>query len=519
MPNGNNNYCASQAHQTANSNSAVNDKKMSGVCQTSFRGDPSNPPLHIISSTMSAPTKEPSTPPSSTSSDVVHPTPGQTSSSVSHSTHGTLSSGATHPTPNIDESSSFGSTPHYYSYERRSSTPPPNPSSGQNPTPNLTLPEVTPPNNNAHSTATTALTTAKVSQDKPPATFSKEESEKQEPTDFVEPLPSDTSLYPDLEYCVSVQTLNETLEGFREVPLTSQVRKNSIELLDKESKELSGRPAERRIRLSPLDSSYKSIMSKLRADRFDFIGKKATLDIYNFRIRWLEVMEYGRGFSNNLDGPENIHLLPDWFRPGLDKIYEVNSISGVDYTVVREVYEYYPSSSNPDLVEMRPASQPFRLIFVEQGVTFKRDHANMKTAVISTYRSPPNHHNVQIGDTWVNNKAFAFTPILGIEDTPFQSIRPFRLSIQLNIQEESKPLQKLQIDQLPQPGNQKISMDVLTIQPSDSSVPMEESTSHQTGPGLSKQDLSSSRSGTLAGIHDPRQVLDLNLQSHVGYHY
>ncbi|KAL0206877.1 hypothetical protein P9112_012588 [Eukaryota sp. TZLM1-RC] len=262
-------------------------------------------------------------------------------------------------------------------------------------------------------------------------------------------------------------------------------------------------------------------MSKPRADRFDFIGRKATLDVYDFRIRWLEVMEYGRDFSNNLDGPENIHLLPDWFRPGLDKIYEVNSVSGMDYTVVREVYECYPSSSNPDLVEMRPASQPFRLIFVEQGVTFKRDHANMKTAVISTYRSPPppNHHNVQIGDTWVNNKAFAFTPILGIEDTPFQSIRPFRPSIQLNIQEEPKPLQKLQIDQLPQPGNQDISMEVLTIQPSDTSVPMEESTSRQTGPGLSRQDLSSSRSDTSSGIHDPRQVLDLNLQSHVGYHY
>ncbi|KAL0218997.1 hypothetical protein P9112_004650 [Eukaryota sp. TZLM1-RC] len=46
---------------------------------------------------------------------------------------------------------------------------------------------------------------------------------------------------------------------------------------------------------------------------------------------------------------------------------------------------------------MRPASQPFRLIFVEQGVTFKRDHGNMKTTVISTYRSPPNHHNVKLG--------------------------------------------------------------------------------------------------------------------------
>ncbi|KAL0219003.1 hypothetical protein P9112_004656 [Eukaryota sp. TZLM1-RC] len=43
-------------------------------------------------------------------------------------------------------------------------------------------------------------------------------------------------------------------------------------------------------------------MSKPRADRFDFIGKKATLDIYDFRILWLEVMEYGRDFSNNLDG-------------------------------------------------------------------------------------------------------------------------------------------------------------------------------------------------------------------------
>ncbi|KAL0211453.1 hypothetical protein P9112_009751 [Eukaryota sp. TZLM1-RC] len=168
---------------------------------------------------------------------------------------------------------------------------------------------------------------------------------------------------------------------------------------------------------------------------------------------------------------------------------------------------------------MRPASQPFRLIFVEQGVTFKRDHANMKTAVISTYRSPPNDHNVQIGDTWVNNKTFAFTSILGIEDTPFQSIRPFRPFIQLNIQEESKPLQKLQIDQLQQPGNQDIPMEVLTIQPSDTSVPMEEPTSQQTGPGLSRQDLSSYRSETSSGIHDPRQVLDLNLQSHVGYHY
>ncbi|KAL0206287.1 hypothetical protein P9112_001594 [Eukaryota sp. TZLM1-RC] len=168
---------------------------------------------------------------------------------------------------------------------------------------------------------------------------------------------------------------------------------------------------------------------------------------------------------------------------------------------------------------MRPASQPFRLIFAEQGVTYKRNHANMRTAVISTYRSPPNQHNVQIGDIWVNNKVFAFTPIVGIEDTPFQSIRPFRPSIQLIVQEEPKPLQNLQIDKLPQPDNQDISMEVLTIEPSDTSAPMDESTSHQTGPGLSRQDLSSSRSETSAGIHDPRQVLGLNLQSHIGYYY
>ncbi|KAL0208152.1 hypothetical protein P9112_010739 [Eukaryota sp. TZLM1-RC] len=327
MPNGNNNYCASQAHHTPISNSAVINKKMSGVCQTSLRGDLSNPPLYIISRTMSAPTKQTSIPPSSTSSDVVHPTPGQTSSSISHSTHGTTSSGVTHLTPNSFSSGQNPTTIHTSGDPR---LPPPNPSSGQNSTPNQTLSEVTPPNQNAHSTATTALTTAKVSQDKPPATdpelkallatFSKEESEKQEPTDFVESLPSDTSL---------------------EVPLTSQVHENSVELLDQESKELTGRPAERRIRLSPLDSSYRSIMSKPRADRFDFIGRNATLDIYDFRIRWMEVMEYGRNFSNNLDGPDNINLLPHWFRPGLDKIFEVNSTSGVDYTVVREVYEYY----------------------------------------------------------------------------------------------------------------------------------------------------------------------------------
>ncbi|KAL0209103.1 hypothetical protein P9112_011690 [Eukaryota sp. TZLM1-RC] len=62
-------------------------------------------------------------------------------------------------------------------------------------------------------------------------------------------------------------------------------------------------------------------------------------------------------------------------------------------------------------------------------------------------------------------------------------------------------------------------MEVLTVQPLDTSVPMEEPTSHQTSPGLSRQDLSSSQSETSSGIHDPRQVLDLNLQSHVGYHY
>ncbi|KAL0219002.1 hypothetical protein P9112_004655 [Eukaryota sp. TZLM1-RC] len=202
------------------------------VCQTSFRGDLSNPPLHIISSIMSAPTKETSTPPSSTSSDVFHPTPGQTSLSISHSTHGTTSSGATHLTPNLFSS---GQHPTIIHTSRDPRLPPPNTSSGQNPTPNLTLP----------SPELEALL----------ATFSKEESEKQEPTDFVESLPSDTSLYPDLENCVSVQTLKETLEGFREDPLTSQVIKNSIELLDKESKELTGRPAERRIGLSPLDSS------------------------------------------------------------------------------------------------------------------------------------------------------------------------------------------------------------------------------------------------------------------------
>ncbi|KAL0206400.1 hypothetical protein P9112_001707 [Eukaryota sp. TZLM1-RC] len=68
-------------------------------------------------------------------------------------------------------------------------------------------------------------------------------------------------------------------------------------------------------------------MSKPRADKFDFVGKRATLDMCNLRIRWLEVRENGRYFSRKLDGPENVQLLPAWFRPGLDKRYENNITS------------------------------------------------------------------------------------------------------------------------------------------------------------------------------------------------
>ncbi|KAL0219559.1 hypothetical protein P9112_005212 [Eukaryota sp. TZLM1-RC] len=204
---------------------------MSAVCQTSFRGDQSNPPLYIISNAMSTPSED-------------------VSSSVPHSTQETMSSGVTHLIPN---SFCSGEHPIITITSGDPCLPPPNA--------NLTLSEVTPPNQNAHPTATTALSTANVSQDKPAITspelaaliavLIKEKMEKQEPTDFVKSLSPNTSLYQSLENCVSVQTLNETLKGFREVPLTPQVLKGSKELLDQESNELSGRPAERRIKLSP----------------------------------------------------------------------------------------------------------------------------------------------------------------------------------------------------------------------------------------------------------------------------
>ncbi|KAL0224284.1 hypothetical protein P9112_003674 [Eukaryota sp. TZLM1-RC] len=89
MPNGNNNYCAYQAPLTANSNSAVDTQKMSGVCQTSVRGDPSNPPLNnsSSSSSMATPEKDSSsgekglTPPQVTGTGVIHPTPPQQTNS------------------------------------------------------------------------------------------------------------------------------------------------------------------------------------------------------------------------------------------------------------------------------------------------------------------------------------------------------------------------------------------------------------------------------------------------------
>ncbi|KAL0214754.1 hypothetical protein P9112_006938 [Eukaryota sp. TZLM1-RC] len=156
---------------------------------------------------------------------------------------------------------------------------------------------------------------------------------------------------------------------------------------------------------------------------------------------------------------------------------------------------------------------------MKQGVTYRRDYVNIRRAVISTYRSPPNHLNLQIEETWVNNEAFTVTPIIGIEDTPFESIRPFRPSILMNIQEEQKPLHNLQYDELFTPGKQNIPMDVLTIKFFHSTILLKESTFHQTGPGLSKQDRLALRSQLFANEFDPRQVLDLNLQFHVGYHY
>ncbi|KAL0208093.1 hypothetical protein P9112_010680 [Eukaryota sp. TZLM1-RC] len=126
---------------------------MSGACQTSFRGDHSNPPLYIISSAMNTPNEDERV-------RVFH-------------------------TPLMERRVRHPTTIHTSGDPR---LPPPNPSSGQNPTPNLTLSEVTPPNQNVHSTATTVLT---VSQDKPPVTspeleallaaLAKQESEKQEP--------------------------------------------------------------------------------------------------------------------------------------------------------------------------------------------------------------------------------------------------------------------------------------------------------------------------------------------------
>ncbi|KAL0224283.1 hypothetical protein P9112_003673 [Eukaryota sp. TZLM1-RC] len=338
--------------------------------------------------------------------------------------------------------------------------------------------------------------------------------EKKEPTDFIESL--DESMYPQCENTVVVQTLNETTSGAQEIPIQPSVLKEAIELLDKESHELSTRPAERRMRLSPLDTEYKNIM-----------GNNATLDNKGFRIRWLEVMEVGTDFSGKLDSPENVRLLPDWFRVGIDKIYEELSRPGEDYTVVREVHEYYPVSHRPNYVEMRPASQPFRLIYEELGVTYRRDDINMTTAVISTYRSPPNNRNLQTGDSWVQNKVFTFIPIIVLENTPFKSIRPFRPSIQLNFQDESKSVQELHVDTLPQPNTGPIGLDVLTIQPGDSSQPMEGvpqssvDTTHTTGQGLSLQDLQATGSQQQHSQNplDPRLILNQNLQSHVGYHY
>ncbi|KAL0206288.1 hypothetical protein P9112_001595 [Eukaryota sp. TZLM1-RC] len=198
--------------------------------------------------------------PHSMSSGKFHFNPHQTSSNVLHSTQGTTSSGVTQLTPDQFKS---GQQPTITRTNGDPHLPPPNTSSGQNPNPGLTLSEVIPSNENAHSTATKALTTANFSHDEPPvtspelkallATLAEAKSEKQKPTDFVESFPLDTSLYPNLENCVSVQTLNETIDGFREVPLTPQELQNSKERLDQESKHLSGRPAERRIRLSPFD--------------------------------------------------------------------------------------------------------------------------------------------------------------------------------------------------------------------------------------------------------------------------
>ncbi|KAL0223069.1 hypothetical protein P9112_002459 [Eukaryota sp. TZLM1-RC] len=470
MPNGNNNYCAYQAPLTANSNSAVDTQKMSGVCQTSVRGDPSNPPLNNSSSSSSM-----ATPEKDSSSGEKGLTPPQVTDS------------------RLDTSTASGS----------GLSPTKNQISAQNVQLNQRGKVTAQGAQYVHSSANTALaTTPKVNFDLPPApsqeiqelllalTMSKEEMEKKEPTDFIESL--DESIYPQ--------------QG---------------------SHELSTRPAERRMRLSPLDTEYKNIMAKPRTERDDFLGNNATLDNKGFRIRWLEVMEVGTDFSGKLDSPENVRLLPDWFRVGIDKIYEELSAPGEDYTVVREVHEYYPVSHRPNYVEMRPASQPFRLIYEELGVTYRRDDINMTTAVVSTYRSPPNNRNLQTGDSWVQNKVFTFTPIIGLENTAFKSIRPFRPSIQLNFQDESKSVQELHVDTLPQPNTGPIGLDVLTIQPGDSSQPMEGvpqssvDTTHTTGQGLSLQDLQAtgSQQQHSQNLLDPRLILNQNLQSHVGYHY
>ncbi|KAL0227306.1 hypothetical protein P9112_014630 [Eukaryota sp. TZLM1-RC] len=427
MPNGNNNYCAYQAPLTANSNSAVDTQKMSGVCQTSVRGDPSNPPLNNSSSSSSM-----ATPEKDSSSGEKGLTPPQVTDS------------------RLDTSTASGS----------GLSPTKNQISAQNVQLNQRGKITAQGAQYVHSSANTALaTTPKVNFDLPPApsqeiqelllalTMSKEEMEKKEPTDFIESL--DESMCPQRENTVVVQTLNETTSGAQEIPIQPSVLKEAIELLDKESHELSTRPAERRMRLSPLDIEYKNIMAKPRTERDDFLGNNATLDNKGFRIRWLEVMEVGTDFSGKLDSPENVRLLPDWFKIGIDKIYEELSAPGEDYTVVREVHEYYPVSHRPNYVEMRPASQPFRLIYEELGVTYRRDDINMTTAVISTYRAPPNNRNLQTGDSWVQNKVFTFTPIIGLENTPFKSIRPFRPSIQLNFQDESKSVQELHVDTLP----------------------------------------------------------------------
>ncbi|KAL0222987.1 hypothetical protein P9112_002377 [Eukaryota sp. TZLM1-RC] len=107
-------------------------------------------------------------------------------------------------------------------------------------------------------------------------------------------------------------------------------------------------------------------------------------------------------------------------RPNLDKLNDDTCAPGEYYVVFREAHEYYSSSTNSELVQMIPISQLVREIYIEQALTYKRDHVHMKTVVISTYRSLPDHHNAQTGKTWFNRKAYIFTFITGIEDTPFR---------------------------------------------------------------------------------------------------